>query len=356
MRPKTGSRSRFLFFLGLLALSRRPSQTDRRARSTPGAHQVRARRGAAAARGGAGAAGRVRAQGSRGGGGGRSHHRQRQGRSRAPRRRSQGQMEDFVARRTKMAEQKIAQAEAQALADVRSAAADAAVAAAEKILSAAAKGKVAGGSARSGHRGRQTKIQLSRRRGGSGDQARAVFRNRFGSFQMLPAPGAAQKIRFLCIIAHPPHCSSLLNRAKRYLHPALPRKVGLPLLGPNHRRDPWSSSIVTACLSTANRLRLRSSSGRCGGRRDGVRRRRRCAGFTAAGRPTSSPRSRKPPARRLPPDFPVFVAAETLRRLRARTAADRPRRPRADLDSRAEGGGLVLPVRSHSRPASKSPG
>jgi F-type H+-transporting ATPase subunit b len=52
-------------------------------------------------------------------------------------------MEDFVARRTKMAEAKIAQAEAQALADVRSAAADAAVAAAEKILSATAKGEVA---------------------------------------------------------------------------------------------------------------------------------------------------------------------------------------------------------------------
>jgi F-type H+-transporting ATPase subunit b len=52
-------------------------------------------------------------------------------------------MEDFVARRTKMAEGKIAQAEAQALADVRSAAADAAVAAAEKVLSTAAKGKVA---------------------------------------------------------------------------------------------------------------------------------------------------------------------------------------------------------------------
>ena len=51
--------------------------------------------------------------------------------------------EDFVARRTKMAETKIAQAEAQAVADVRSAAADAAVAAAEKILSTAAKGKVA---------------------------------------------------------------------------------------------------------------------------------------------------------------------------------------------------------------------
>jgi F-type H+-transporting ATPase subunit b len=51
--------------------------------------------------------------------------------------------EDFVARRTKMAETRIAQAEAQAVADVRSAAADAAVAAAEKILSTAAKGKVA---------------------------------------------------------------------------------------------------------------------------------------------------------------------------------------------------------------------
>lgn len=52
-------------------------------------------------------------------------------------------MEDFVARRTKMAEAKIAQAEAQALAEVRAAAADAAVAAAEKILTTAAKGKVA---------------------------------------------------------------------------------------------------------------------------------------------------------------------------------------------------------------------
>jgi F-type H+-transporting ATPase subunit b len=52
-------------------------------------------------------------------------------------------MEDFVARRTKMAEAKIAQAEVQALAEVRSAAADAAVAAAEKLLATAAKGKVA---------------------------------------------------------------------------------------------------------------------------------------------------------------------------------------------------------------------
>ena len=47
---------------------------------------------------------------------------------------AKSKMEEFVARRSKMAEAKIAQAEAQALADVRSAAADAAVAAAEKIL------------------------------------------------------------------------------------------------------------------------------------------------------------------------------------------------------------------------------
>jgi F-type H+-transporting ATPase subunit b len=52
-------------------------------------------------------------------------------------------MEDFVARRTKMAETKIAQAEAQALADVRAAAADAAVAAAAKVLSATVKGQTA---------------------------------------------------------------------------------------------------------------------------------------------------------------------------------------------------------------------
>jgi F-type H+-transporting ATPase subunit b len=51
-------------------------------------------------------------------------------------------VEDFVTRRTQIAEAKIAQAEAQALADVRAAAADAAVAAAERILSETTKGKV----------------------------------------------------------------------------------------------------------------------------------------------------------------------------------------------------------------------
>jgi F-type H+-transporting ATPase subunit b len=52
-------------------------------------------------------------------------------------------MEEFVARRTKMAETKIAQAEAQALADVRAAAAEAAVSAAERILTQVVKGEVA---------------------------------------------------------------------------------------------------------------------------------------------------------------------------------------------------------------------
>jgi F-type H+-transporting ATPase subunit b len=51
--------------------------------------------------------------------------------------------EEFVARRSKMAETKIAQAEAQALADVRAAAAEAAVGAAEKILAQIVKGEVA---------------------------------------------------------------------------------------------------------------------------------------------------------------------------------------------------------------------
>ena len=52
-------------------------------------------------------------------------------------------MEDFVTRRTKTAESKIALAEAQALADVRAAAADAAVTAASSILSQSVKGPVA---------------------------------------------------------------------------------------------------------------------------------------------------------------------------------------------------------------------
>jgi len=56
---------------------------------------------------------------------------------------AKARMEDFVVRRIKMAEVKIAQAEAQALADVRSAAADAAVAAAGKILATTAKGSTA---------------------------------------------------------------------------------------------------------------------------------------------------------------------------------------------------------------------
>jgi F-type H+-transporting ATPase subunit b len=47
---------------------------------------------------------------------------------------AQVKVEEFIARRTKMAETKIAQAEAQALADVRAAAADVAIAAAEAIL------------------------------------------------------------------------------------------------------------------------------------------------------------------------------------------------------------------------------
>jgi len=52
-------------------------------------------------------------------------------------------IEDFVARRTRTAESKIALAEAQAVADVRSAAANAAVAAASTILSQSVKGSVA---------------------------------------------------------------------------------------------------------------------------------------------------------------------------------------------------------------------
>jgi F-type H+-transporting ATPase subunit b len=52
-------------------------------------------------------------------------------------------VQEFLGRRTKMAESKIAQAEAQALADVRAAAAEAATSAAERILTHSAKGRVA---------------------------------------------------------------------------------------------------------------------------------------------------------------------------------------------------------------------
>jgi F-type H+-transporting ATPase subunit b len=56
---------------------------------------------------------------------------------------AKAKLEDFVARRTKTAESKIALAEAQALADVRAAAANAAVEAASTILSQSVKGSVA---------------------------------------------------------------------------------------------------------------------------------------------------------------------------------------------------------------------
>ena len=57
---------------------------------------------------------------------------------------AKAKIEEFIARRTKMAETKIAQAEAQATADVRAAAADAAIAAAERILTQETKGQLAG--------------------------------------------------------------------------------------------------------------------------------------------------------------------------------------------------------------------
>jgi F-type H+-transporting ATPase subunit b len=67
-------------------------------------------------------------------------------------------VEEFVARRTTMAETKIAQAEAQALADVRAAAAEAAVAAAERILSKTTKGKVGDDLIAQGIRDLKTKL------------------------------------------------------------------------------------------------------------------------------------------------------------------------------------------------------
>ena len=59
---------------------------------------------------------------------------------------AKSKMEEFVARRNKMAETKIAQAEAQAVADVRAAAAEAAVGAAEKILTQSSRARSPTGS------------------------------------------------------------------------------------------------------------------------------------------------------------------------------------------------------------------
>ena len=56
---------------------------------------------------------------------------------------AKGKLEELVSRRTKIAEAKIAQAEAQALTDVRAAAAEAAASAAGTILTRTVKGKLA---------------------------------------------------------------------------------------------------------------------------------------------------------------------------------------------------------------------
>ncbi|BAF90261.1 F0F1 ATP synthase subunit B [Azorhizobium caulinodans] len=57
---------------------------------------------------------------------------------------TKAKLEEFVSRRTRMAEDKIAQAEHQALADVKAFAADAAVQAAERILAASVPGTATG--------------------------------------------------------------------------------------------------------------------------------------------------------------------------------------------------------------------
>jgi F-type H+-transporting ATPase subunit b len=54
-------------------------------------------------------------------------------------------VEDYVASRTRMAEEKIAQAEAQAVREVRSASTDVAISAAQRILAARARGATADG-------------------------------------------------------------------------------------------------------------------------------------------------------------------------------------------------------------------
>ena len=71
---------------------------------------------------------------------------------------AKAKVEEFVARRTKMAENKIAQAEAQAVAEVRNSATEAAIAAAEKILGGTVKGDVADALISDGIRDLQTKL------------------------------------------------------------------------------------------------------------------------------------------------------------------------------------------------------
>ena len=150
----------FVIFMGILAYVGVPTMLARSLDARGTRDQGRTRRSPSPARRGAGAAGRIPAQAARGRARSRDDHPQRQGRRRADAAEAAAKVDEFVARRTKMAETKIGQAEAQAVAEVRAAAADAAVAAAEKILAAVRQGQGRRRADRAGNRGRQGQAEL----------------------------------------------------------------------------------------------------------------------------------------------------------------------------------------------------
>ena len=130
-------------------------------------------------------------------------------------------LEDFVARRTKMAETKIAQAEAQALADVRSSAADAAVAAAERSFPRRRKARKY--VTRRGHRRPQERLQL--RRLSDRDAA-----DRAGRSPQVPIRSCA----YLCHLGR----GLCLPRPSEYLAASHLVTETARLTSPEHRRDP----------------------------------------------------------------------------------------------------------------------
>ena len=230
---------------------------------------------------------------------------------------AKAKMEDFVARRTKMAETKIAQAEAQALADVRAAAADAAVAAAEKILTRDRQGQGRRRPDRPGHRGREDEAELAHD---------APLSRRPAHFRCSRCAAPRPQRKFLCTIGAQRFRSwSPPSIADRRVH-NLAMRIALG----TRQRPPSSGRIGDA--RDHLRLQWRTGRQRTDRRRRGgagirrapasrCRRSRRRAISPAAGRPTCSPTVEAATARKLPPNFAATLAAATLRRLRAELRA-----------------------------------
>ena len=149
--------------------------------------------------------------------------------------------EEFLARRTKLAETKIAQAEAQALADVRNAAAEAAVAAAEKVLAATVKGKVADDLIAQRRRRSEKQAQLSVSPGIGTSQSSRRGHNSFFFNGLESARIARILCRSLCI-------ERCVGRRSSWRHIAVPYSCHANRRAGDHGERESAAAVTGASL------------------------------------------------------------------------------------------------------------